>query len=74
MRLKDYARSQMKRKDYVQQPDLLMEGVDVSKVRHSACMGTSAGVICRKAGFTNRCEGFNGNILEQSRLKRFLNH
>ena len=40
MRLKDYARNQKKRKDYVQQPDLLMVGVDVSKVKHDACMGT----------------------------------
>ena len=32
MRLKDYARNYKKRKDYVQQPGLLMMGVDVSRV------------------------------------------
>lgn len=31
MRLKDYDRNQRKRKDYVQQPDLLMVVVDVTK-------------------------------------------
>ena len=31
MRLKDYARNHKKRKDYVQQPDLLMVVVDVTK-------------------------------------------
>jgi len=28
-----------------------MVGVDVSRVEHDACMGTKAGVICRKLGF-----------------------
>jgi len=36
MRLKDYARNYKKRKDSVQQPDLLMVGVDGSKVKHDA--------------------------------------
>ena len=40
--MKDYARNHKKSKDYVQQPDLLMAGVDVSKVKHDACMGTLA--------------------------------
>ncbi len=31
MRLKDYARNQKKRKDYVQRPDPLMVGVDVAR-------------------------------------------
>ncbi len=34
MRLKDYARNQKKRKDYVQLADLLMVGVDVSETKH----------------------------------------
>ncbi len=65
MRLKDYARNHKKRKDYVQQPDLLMVGVDVSNVKHDAYLWTKAGIICRKLGFTNRRERFNGNILER---------
>ena len=36
MRLKDYARNYKKRKDYAQQPGLLMVGVNVSKVKHDA--------------------------------------
>ena len=40
MRLKDYARNHKKRKDYVQQPGLLIVGVDVSKVKHDPCLGT----------------------------------
>ena len=67
MRLKDYARNHKKRKDYVEQPDLLMVGVDVSKVKHDAYLGTKSDVICRKLGFTNTREGFNRNILKQSR-------
>jgi len=47
-----------KRKDYVQKPDLLMAGVDVSKVKHDACMGTLPEIICRKLGFTNTRDGF----------------
>lgn len=51
MRLKDYARNHKKRKDYVLQPDLLMIGVDVSKAKHSACIGTQEGIVFRKFGF-----------------------
>lgn len=40
MRLKDYVRNRKKRKDYVQQPDLLMVGVDVDNVKHDASLGT----------------------------------
>ena len=49
MRLKDYARNHKRRKEYVQQPGLLLVGVDVSKSKHDACIGTQAGVICRKS-------------------------
>jgi len=31
MKLKDYARNHRERKDYIQQPGLLMVGVDVTK-------------------------------------------
>ncbi|NVM25075.1 MAG: hypothetical protein HWN70_04035 [Desulfobacterales bacterium] len=47
MRLKDYDRKQRKRKEYIQQPGLLMIGLDVSKTKRDACMGTTAGVIRR---------------------------
>jgi len=69
MRLKDYAKNHKKRKYYIQQLGLLMVGVDVIKVKHSAYLGTQAGVMCRKLGFTNTCNGFNGNILEQFRIE-----
>ncbi len=48
MRLKYYARNQKKSKGYVQQPDLLMVGVDVSKVKHDACIGTQICLQNRK--------------------------
>lgn len=51
MRLKDYSRNQKKRKEYVQQPGLLLVGADVSKSKHDACISTQAGVICRKFEF-----------------------
>ena len=40
MRLTEYGRNPHTRKAYVQQPDLLMVGVDVSKAKHHACLGT----------------------------------
>jgi transposase len=58
MRLKDYARNHTKRKEYVQQPGLLMVGVDVSMAKHDACIGTTAGVRCRKFSVTHSREGF----------------
>jgi hypothetical protein len=45
MRLKDYGRNVKKRKEYVQQPSLLLVGIDVSKAKHDACIGTQSGVI-----------------------------
>jgi hypothetical protein len=39
MRLKDYARNPEKRKVYVQQPGLLLIGVDIIKTKHDACIG-----------------------------------
>jgi transposase len=58
MRLKDYARSAKKRKEYVQQRCLLMVGVDVSKARHDACIGTQDGIVCRKFEFPYTRDGF----------------
>jgi hypothetical protein len=37
MRLKDYGRNVKKRKEYVQQPSLLLVGIDVSKAKQSSC-------------------------------------
>ncbi len=44
MRLKDYGRNQKKRKEYIKQSGLLLAGVDVSKVKHNACIGALEGV------------------------------
>jgi len=46
--LKDYAQNAKKRKEYVQQPCLLVVAVDVSKANHDACIGTENGIVCRK--------------------------
>jgi transposase len=58
MRLTEYGRNPDKRKEYVHQPDLLLVGVDVSKAKHSACLGTQTTVSCRKLEFTHTREGF----------------
>ena len=47
MRLKDYGRNQKKRKEYIKQSGLLLVGVDVSKAKHDACIGSLEGVRCR---------------------------
>jgi transposase len=58
MRLQEYGRNPHKRKAYVHQPDLLLAGVDVSKAKHRACLGTQTTVSCRKFEFTHTREGF----------------
>src|SRR5919204_4867311 len=58
MRLPEYGRNPHKRKAYVHQHDLLLVGVDVSKAKHSACLGTQTTVSCRKFEFTHTYEGF----------------
>jgi len=58
MRLKDYGRNPRKRKEYVQQSGLLLIGVDISKTKHDACIGTKTGIIQRKLTFTHTREGF----------------
>jgi transposase len=58
MRLTEYGRNPDKRKEYVHQPDLLLVGVDVSKAKHSACLGTPTTVSCRKLECTHTREGF----------------
>ena len=57
MRLKDYGRNHKKRKEYIHQMGLLLAGVDVSKAKHDACIGTLEGVRCR-IGFVNARDGF----------------
>ena len=48
MRLQEYGRNPHTRKAYVQQPDLLMVGVEVSKAKHHACLGTPIGISRHK--------------------------
>jgi transposase len=57
MRLQEYGRNPNKRKAYVHQPGLLLAGVDVSKAKHRACLGTQTTVSCRKFEFTHTYEG-----------------
>ena len=40
IRLRDYGRNQKKRKEYIHQNGFLIAGVDVSKVKNDACIGT----------------------------------
>jgi hypothetical protein len=47
IRLKDYGRNRKKRKEYIHQSGLLLGGVDVSKAKHDACIGTLEGVRFR---------------------------
>jgi len=58
MRVHEYGRNSNKRKEYVHQPDLLLVGVDVSKAKHNACLGTQTTMSCRKLEFTHTREGF----------------
>ncbi len=59
MRLKDYGRNPKKRKEHVQQPGLLLIGIDVSKAKHDACIGTKKGIIQCKLTFVHFREGFH---------------
>ena len=52
MRLKDYGRNQKERKEYIHQSELLLAGVDVSKVKHDTCIG-SLEAVRSKIGFRN---------------------
>jgi len=58
MRLPEYGRDPHKRKEYVHQPALLLVGVDVSKAKHNACIGTQTTMSCRKLELTHSREGF----------------
>ena len=71
MRLQEYARNPSKRKAYVQQPGLLLVGVDVSQAKHSACIGTQTRISRRKLEFTHTREGFRmfETILNRERAK-----
>ncbi|MFB0533174.1 MAG: transposase [Desulfatiglandales bacterium] len=72
MRLKDYARNHKRRKEYVQERGLLFVGVDVSKSKHGTCIGTQAGVICRKSAFIYCREGFR--LFESALRKKMFRH
>jgi transposase len=78
MRLQEYGRNPHKRKAYVHQPDLLLVGVDVSKAKHHACLGTQTIMSCRKLAFTHTREGFRRfeqtlrNHLGKTRCQRLL--
>ena len=58
MRLKEYGRNPKRRKVYMQQPGLLLVGIDVSKAKQSACIGTQTNVSCQKLDCTHTREGF----------------
>ena len=47
MRLKEYGRSPEKRKEFLQHPGLLIVGIDVSKAKHTAFIGTQPAVLCQ---------------------------
>jgi transposase len=78
MRLTEYGRDPHKRKEYVHQPDLLLVGVDVSKAKHNACLGTQTIISCHKLAFTHTREGFRRfeqtlrNHLVKTRCQRLL--
>ena len=56
--VKEYSRNQKKRKEYIHQSGLLITGVNVSKVKHDACIGTLEGV--RQVGFgASSCQLLN---------------
>ncbi len=59
MRLKDYGRNPAKRKAYVRQEGLLLVGIDISKAKHDACIGTLSDIIQHKLTFSHICEGFD---------------
>ena len=43
----DYGRNHKKRKEYIKQNGLLITGVDVTKAKNDACIGTLEGVRYR---------------------------
>ena len=57
MRLQEYGRNPQKRKEYGHHPDLLLVGVDVSKAKHRACMGTQTTMSGRQLALTHTREG-----------------
>jgi Transposase len=58
MRLTEYGRNPNKRKESGHQPDRLLVGVDVSKAKYHACLGTQPTRSCRKREFPHTREGF----------------
>ncbi len=72
MRLQDYARNPTRRKAYVQQPALLLVGLDVSKTTHDACLGTHEGIGYRKRTCMHSREGFR--MFESVVIQQMANH
>jgi len=58
MRLKDYGRKPKLRKEFVNNPKLLIVGVDIGRSSHSACFGTNSTVSSKKFDFKNSRNGF----------------
>ena len=67
MRLKDYGRNPAKRKEYVRQKGLLLVGIDISKAKHDACIGTFCALIQRRLTFSHSRQGFE--LFEKSLRK-----
>ena len=72
MSLTEYGREPHTRKAYVHQPALLLVGVDVSKAKHHAGIGTPTTMSCRKLAFTHTREGFQR--FAQARTAPLVNH
>jgi hypothetical protein len=47
IKLKNYGRNHKKGKEYIKQSGLLLAGVEMSKAKHDACIGTLEGGGCR---------------------------
>lgn len=58
MRLKDYGRKSSLRKEFVNNPKLLIVGVDIGRSCYSVCFGSNSTVLSKKFEFNNSRDGF----------------
>lgn len=78
MRRKESGRNPTRRKGYMQQPGLLLVGVDVSKAKHRACIGIQTNVRGQKLDCTHtregckRCEQTRREHLVKNSCRRLL--
>ena len=72
MRLQEYGRNPNRRKVSMQQPGLLLVGIDVSTAKHRACLGTQTTGRCQKLDFPHPREGFTR--FEQTRREPLVNN